>query len=468
MRLERETPTPPSLRQVVERARQRAVSTGVPVLASIARRMDSPGDLIRIFATAGVQGQERTLFAHPSEGFLSVGVGRATVLQATGDERFVRLREAHQSLMSNAVVDAPTLPGVGPVCSGGFRFDVDGERSRQWQGFDDGMLAVPRLLFTRSPDGTWVTVNVLADERTDPAAWEAEVAAEQEALMSATGTLPTQPKVVGRLGPLPGVWRGQVERALRLIGNGRLAKVVLAQALQLQLDGAARPEAALAHLIEAYPGCLVFSIGHGEGIFLGATPERLVSLNNGQVTLTCLAGSAPRGATPEQDQEISETLMDASKERQEHAYVVEAARQALEPLCTELHWELSPSLTKLETVQHLATSFSGTTDTSRHLLELVERLHPTPAVGGTPRHDAMAAIREIEGFDRGWYAGPVGWLDSQGDGEFGIAIRCALLRGVEACLYAGAGIVAGSDPAAEWAELTLKLRPMLAALGGDA
>ena len=467
MRLERETPAPPALRQVVERARQRAVDTGVPVLASMARRMDSPGDLTRVFATAGVQGRERTLFARPSEGFLSVGVGRATALQATGDERFVRLREAHRSLMSNAVVDAPMLPGVGPVCSGGFRFDVDGERSMRWRGFDDGMLAVPRLLFTRSPDGSWVTVNVLADEKTDPAAWEAEVAAEQAALLSAADTLPAQPNVLERLEPLPEAWRGQVERALGLIDRGRLAKVVLAHALRLRFDGAARPEAALAHLIEAYPGCLVFAIGHGESTFLGATPERLVSLNDGQVTLTCLAGSAPRGATPEQDQAMSKALMDAPKERQEHAYVVEAARQALEPLCTELHWEPSPGLAKLETVQHLATLFKGTTDTNRHVLELVERLHPTPAVGGTPRHDAMAAIREVEGFDRGWYAGPVGLVDSQGDGEFGIAIRCALLRGDEACLYAGAGIVAGSDPAAEWAELTLKLRPMLTALGGE-
>ena len=169
----------------------------------------------------------------------------------------------------------------------------------------------------------------------------------------------------------------------------------------------------------------------------------------------------------EQDEVLAQTLLQGDKDLREHTYVVEAVRQALEGLCTSTMWDDSPSVKKLETVQHLATTFRAIATPDRHVLELVERLHPTPAVGGTPQGHACQAIRELEQADRGWYAGPIGLLEPSGDGEFGVAIRSGLVEGNQALLYAGAGIVSGSDPQQEWAETKLKFAPLLSALAGE-
>ena len=182
----------------------------------------------------------------------------------------------------------------------------------------------------------------------------------------------------------------------------------------------------------------------------------------------CPAGSARRGATEEEDRRLGEVLRADPKELHEHAVVVQALREGLEPLCSRLDIPEAPDLLCLPNVQHLHTPIEGLLNADRGVLELVERLHPTPAAGGLPRDAALPLIRQWEPFDRGWYAGPVGWVDGRGDGDFAVAIRSALIRRQEAFLYAGCGIVAGSDPEREYAESCLKLRPMLWALNGSA
>jgi isochorismate synthase len=217
-----------------------------------------------------------------------------------------------------------------------------------------------------------------------------------------------------------------------------------------------------------YPSCFVFGFARGERCFLGATPERLVRLRDKLVSTMCLASTIRRGETPEQDRLLGEALLSDPKERQEHEVVVRALRSGLSELCEEVAPIGSPILLKVRNVQHLLTTIVGRVAEGRDLLDLVERLHPTPAVGGAPRPRARALIRAIERLDRGWYAGPIGWLDAQGEGEFSVALRSALLHGAEASLFAGCGIVTDSDPAAEYEESRWKLRPVLAALGGEA
>jgi isochorismate synthase len=223
----------------------------------------------------------------------------------------------------------------------------------------------------------------------------------------------------------------------------------------------------LAQLRSNYPGCFGFAVACGEACFLGASPERLVRLQQGTVQATSLAGSIRRGSTPEEDRQLGAALLASAKDRAEHAIVARTLADALSDLCTELTMPETPTLMKMSNVQHLYTPLVGQVAGARTVLELLERLHPTPAVGGSPREQALPLIREREQLDRGWYAAPVGWIDAHGEGEFAVAIRSALLRGATATLFAGCGLVADSDPAAEYAESQLKLRPLLTALGGE-
>jgi isochorismate synthase len=263
-------------------------------------------------------------------------------------------------------------------------------------------------------------------------------------------------------------WEALVEDAAHACRNGALEKVVLARAVRARARAPFDPVVALERLRDAYPNAYVFAVARGPRCFLGATPERLVRLRDGTVDATCLAGSAPRGETPEEDARLGSALLASAKDRAEHAIVVRSVRAALEGVCSEVHSPDEPRLLRLRNVQHLYTPVDGHVSWPTCVLDLVQRLHPTPAVGGYPREEALRFIREREGLDRGWYAGPVGWLDRRGDGEFAVALRSALLHGAEATLFAGSGIVAQSRAPDEYAETCLKLRPMLNALGTEA
>ena len=199
-------------------------------------------------------------------------------------------------------------------------------------------------------------------------------------------------------------------------------------------------------------------------VFLGATPECLVRLVDGRVETASVAGSAPRGRSPEEDLDLGRQLRESKKEQAEHAFVVRALREALAPHCDALEVRESPRLMRLQDIQHLETPIAGHLRARRSILELLGSVHPTPAIAGAPREAALEWLNANENLDRGWYSGPIGFTDSQGGGEFYAALRSAVLRGCEAWLFAGAGVVDGSDPEAELRETRLKLRAMLAPL----
>jgi isochorismate synthase len=272
------------------------------------------------------------------------------------------------------------------------------------------------------------------------------------------------PAEIGNGGPEPYV--ELVQRALARIRAGAFDKVVVARAVHVTAGPAIDPVAWLVALRERFPSCTLFAVGEGDAVFLGASPELLVRVRGQHVETAALAGTAPRGASQAADRALGEALCDSRKNGDEHAIVVRHLQGVLAACCDDVEVAAEPRLLKTRTVQHLCTELRARRRPGApvSLLELASRLHPTPAVGGAPREAALAWLAEHESVERGWFAGPVGFLQSNGDGEFQVALRSALVRGRSATAWAGAGIVARSEPRAEFTETELKLRTVLGPL----
>lgn len=454
------------LRRAAERAAQKARALRRPVLAWSATRL-APLDPLDVFARS--RGRERLLWARPDEGFGLLGIGSVWASSPDGPGRFEQAAADWRACLDDAVGDDATAggPPPGPLALGGFAFSSDGLAAAEWTGFPSAVIALPALTLTVARDGCWLTLAARVDPDT-PVRLD-DVLAYMPAIAEGTASGTSDASTHARGGPfveeVPSaeVWKEAVERAARAVRDGLLRKVVLARAINVRgVD--VRPAAALRTLRVGYPGCAVFAITRGDRCFLGATPERLVRIRGGQVNTAAIAGSAPRGRTPEEDDRLGAALQRNPKDRLEHAVVVDVVRETLLETCADLT-VTAPTVLKIANIQHLKTVLTGHLRERLSVLELAGRLHPTPAVGGFPRDRALRWLHEHEGLDRGWYAGPVGWIDRQGEGEFAVAIRSGLIWGDEARVFAGCGIVAESDPDHEYAESWLKLRPMMAALG---
>ncbi len=266
--------------------------------------------------------------------------------------------------------------------------------------------------------------------------------------------------------PLPDAYERAVGEAVGRIRRGMLRKVVLARTIRVEAGRTLDPRELLKHLRAVEPDGYSFAVDTGKGrTLVGASPELLISRFGNEIRTNPLAGSAPRAGDPAEDRENAERLGTSPKDRQEHAIVVEDVFRALHPLCRDLTYDREPQLLATANVWHLSTRFRGVLkDPGVTALDLVRALHPTPAVCGEPRDEAMGTIRELEPVPRGAYAGAVGWMDATGDGVWALALRCAELDGSTARLFAGAGIVADSDPAAELDETERKFRAFLDSL----
>jgi len=405
-------------------------------------------DPVVLFERAGAG--ERLLWEQPSQGLSMVALGAAERLIGRGRERFSQVAAAWRRLLSCTLVEGAS-PFPGPVCLGGFAFDPGRRLATRWQGYPDALLIVPRFLFLAQGGSSWLTVNVMLTPGYDvQGAAEAADAALRDLLGEGrgeeTGRVQAASAIVVEEAAFAGRWKAAVGAVLQEIRRGTVEKVVLAREVRVRSPDGFQPGLIVRRLRSGYGDCTVFAFARGGNCFVGATPERLVRLEGQMVRATCLAGSTARGASDEEDRVLGGALLADPKERHEHALVVRALRGALGPLCSQLSFPETPTLLRMPNVQHLQTPVEGVVRDGVDVLELVERLHPTPAAAGLPREAALSLIRAQEPFDRGWYAGPLGWIDGRGGGEFVIAIRSALLRGNEASLYAGCGIVAGSDP----------------------
>ena len=403
--------------------------------------LDDPGDLLALLPDSATD--PATAWVRNGDGL--VGWGVAAVVRPSGPDRFAHARAWWVEQVATAVVrDEVGLPGTGLVCFGSFAFaDHTG----------DSVLVVPEVVVGRRGGRAWVTTTSAGALTTPPAIGPLDE--------------PDPPSgVTFSDGAMSGAgWELVVAEAVRRINAGDLEKVVLARDLVATADEDVDVRWPLRRLAESYPMCWTF---HVDGLF-GATPEMLVRRERGLVTSRVLAGTIRRTGDDERDLALAATLARSSKDLEEHEYAVRSVADALAPHCTSMNVPEAPFVLHLPNVMHLATDVAGVTHETGDVassLTLAEALHPSAAVGGTPTKVAQALITEIEGMDRGRYAGPVGWMDAAGDGEWGIALRSAEVDGARVRLFAGCGIVADSDPEAELAEAQAKFVPVRDALAG--
>lgn len=422
---------------------------------------------------------ERFLWEDPHDGARLATSGLAATLLGVGSARLRDVSRAARELFG-AGAGSGCDRFAGPLLVGGFGF-CEAISGDAWDGFPPARFVLPSHLLVRSGAELRHTAAVQVSATDDPEAllrrletgWNAllgRVAAQQAVATADSlprGFVEEPPARFHAHADQPHArYRTVVRRALAAIAASTLEKVVVARSCTLSRPGGFDAARVVESLRVAHPACFRFAIGSGTGSFLGATPERLVRLEGRHVQTSALAGSAPRGRTPEEDARFGARLREDKKEQEEHAVVVRALHAMLETCCTAVVRPEAPELLRLDGIQHLHTPLEGTLrpDSSASLLDLAARLHPSPAIAGAPRAAALGWLREHEGLDRGWYAGGVGWMNGRGEGELAVALRTVLLRGDDATLHAGAGIVAGSSPETELDETRLKLRAGLSAL----
>jgi salicylate biosynthesis isochorismate synthase len=401
--------------------------------------------------------------------FAIAALGSVGEAVSRGPERFSEVAATCAELVRGRVADEPEeLPaGAGPVWTGGFAFALDGGSAPHWSSLPPALMVLPELSLWRSGDRTLLTLNALAGPGAEAslAAHRGRLASLGEQRLPLADPHPTESSSIASV-TAPEEFEGGVASAVEAIRAGEVDKVVVAREVTVTAPRAHDPAALFGALRDVFPSCFCFCCGTPAAAFIGASPELLVRRNGAGVATVALAGSTRRSADPAVDDHLGEQLRASPKDRAEHEIVVRRIERSLRPYAVWVEAAAEASLVRVANIQHLATPIRAQLSDARSAVELAGLLHPTPAVGGEPRDAALAAIRRLERLDRGWYAGPVGWMDAAEDGEFCVGLRSGLLRDRVAHLYAGNGIVADSDPAAELAETELKLGALLPLLAG--
>ena len=394
------------------------------------------------------------------------GFGEAARVEGNGEARLDEIRRQADDLFAGLASRVhPELGAVPPPrLHGGIAFRPEPARAAPWAAFRDASFVLPRWLYGTSGDRAFVRFVVRAGEAVDlDAIRSAFTALSGDGPARGAETSPDRGPAMPRFDRTsPEAWGAMIGDALARIRAHELEKVVPMTLCKVAGSGSLDAMGALRRLGALYPECVRFALQRGDAVFLGASPERLCDKRGLSVASDALAGSASR--LVEGDARAAAALLESDKDRREHHVVVSAVRAALEPLSLRVKVPAAPVVRTLRNVHHLHTPVTATLAHPVHVLDVVRALHPTPAVCGTPREAAIRWIAAHEPDPRGWYSGAVGWFDAEGDGAFSVAIRSGLLAPLEAWLYAGAGIVDGSDAALEYAETRLKLAPMLAAL----
>jgi len=403
------------------------------------------------------------------DGFALAALGQAAVIEREGPDRFAEAARRARDLGRRAFADDPaddrSAPaGSGPVFVGGFAFAPDGGATPEWSSFAPARLVLPEVALARHRDEARLTVCARVEGDEHPDAVLDRVCERLAELTPASMPLidpdPVERVRVASAAP-PSHFEEAVRRATERIAGGGLEKVVLAREVRVHAPGPLDPAPVFGALREVFPACYCYLAGTPEGAFVGASPELLVRREGARAQTVALAGTTRRSADPAVDDLLGEQLLGSAKDRDEHAIVARRIERTLDPVSLWTAVAHDPGLVKVHNVQHLATPIRAQLREPLAAVELAGLLHPTPAVGGEPREAALPLIPALEGLDRGWYAGAVGWTDLSEDGEFCVALRCALLRERVAHLYAGCGIVRDSEPSAELAESEVKLQALL-------
>ena len=449
-----------ALGQAVRRARGR----GGEALAAVTLTLDRSVDPASVAVASRRPGEDWFCFEQPErDGAALAALGTIKTLEASGPRRFSDVAAGWRALAADAAGDA----GERLVAVGGFAFGDGGGGAPHWSGFAPASLQVPEAALTRR--GGEVTLTLAALATPDDTVDDLLARVERRAGELRSAPLPmldpdpaVRTRVVSTMPPEH--YEAAVAGAVERIRSGRLDKVVLAREVEVHAPAPHDAAAVFGVLREAFPSCFVFCAGRGDATFVAASPELLVRREGERASSLALAGSTRRSADPAVDNHLAEQLFQSSKDRSEQRIVSERIVRTLSPNAVWVTAAPEPVVVKVANIQHLATPIRAQLADPVAAVELAGLLHPTPAVGGEPFSVASPLIPALEGLDRGWYAGPVGWTDANEDGEFCVALRCALLRGPVARCYAGVGVVADSDPAAELAETEIKLAALLPVL----
>lgn len=388
------------------------------------------------FAFSDLVGSNSAAFIHNHQGL--IGWGEAHRLEATGPNRILELDQAWRELVAQAeIADEVNLPGTGLISFGSIAFANQSETK--------SVLVIPNVVVGLRDGVLWLTtVNLTEAEALDMINLQSEYSSAH----FEQGTISTEQ------------YKVNVDKALEAISSNQVEKVVLARDLVATVPKDFNINPALKKLEAKFDTCYIYSVA---GMF-GASPELLVKVSDSQVSARVLAGTAGRGTDPGVDAAIGAALNESPKNRAEHKFAIDSLVEALEPLCEEVTVDSEPFSIKLPNLWHLASDVTAVLKADSSSLQVVSELHPSAAVAGTPKDKALELIQEIEGIDRGRYAGPVGWLGADGDGVWAIALRGAQLTEEKLTAFAGCGIVASSDPQAELDEAILKFKPIVDAL----
>lgn len=458
------------LRARLELALQRARRSGRQTLATMTCPLGGDVDPVAVVCASRRAGEPWFAFEQPDRaGAALAALGEVVRLEESGPERFARVADRWRTLSAAAVADSPGDPdGGGPVLVGGFAFAPDGGSSPAWRGFRPASMLVPEVALTRDSRPGQICVRLTLAALVSPDDTTEDVLGRLCARASelSQASLPLlDPAPTGRFevssGMPPEHYEAAVARAAEKIRQGRIQKIVVARDVEVHAPTDYDPAVLFGVLREAFPSCFVFCVGRGDSTLIAASPELLVRREGQRVSTMALAGSTRRSADPAVDAHLGERLLRDASYREEHAIVVRRIERTLNRHAIWVAASPEPMLARIANIQHLATPIRAQLAAPIEAIELAGLMHPTPAVGGEPSTAACELIPALEGLDRGWYTGPVGWTDAAGDGEFCVALRCALLRGKVARCYAGNGIVRDSVPATELGETEIKLAALL-------
>jgi isochorismate synthase len=450
----------------LEAALSRTDSDPPTRLVSATAEIDTAVDPAALAAGSRLAADRWFCWEQPDRGFALAGLGSATQVVSRGEDRFTDLAERCARATHDRVADEPDgLPaGAGPLWATGFAFSPRGGSDPLWSSLPPALATMPEIAVARGPEGAFLTASIFLEPGTDPQGLIKRAAGRLGSLREAALT-PADPhpnaatRIFGRYPPER--YEKIVAAAVERIRSTSVDKVVLARELTVEAPAAHDPAALFGALRDLFPSCFCFCFGTGQAAFLGASPELLVRRSGPVAATVALAGTTSRSADPAVDDHLGEAMLRSPKVREEHAIVASRIERTLRPHSVWVHAEGEPFVIKVGNLQHLATPIRAQLAESQSAVALAGLLHPTPAIGGEPRAPALNLIQELEGLDRGWYTGPVGWMDAAEDGEFCVGLRSALVRDREAHLFAGCGIVADSDPAAELQESELKFEALL-------
>ncbi|MFT4417092.1 isochorismate synthase [Fredinandcohnia humi] len=456
-----------SLKDYIKKGITRSIELSTPVLVSQVREIKSIDP--QLFFAAGKRKNfgTRCFWSNPKVDTILVGLGEAySIISDETAERFSYVEKDWKQLVYNKIlIDEYSPYGTGPLLLGGFSFDPLKPKTALWKNFSNAKFILPKFMLSIIKGKSYLTTNIIC--RPNPADIE-EIVKIEESLLNDIKTLTIEENYIsfGKFEVEPHEWMETVKNAARKVKDGEVEKVVLAREIRLEFEDDIHVEAVLSRLKEEQPMSYLFAFEYENACFIGASPERLIKKDGNEFLTTCLAGSIRRGKTLTQDEQLADELLSDPKNLIEHDVVVQMIKNAMKEVCTTISSPNEPGIYKMRDIQHLFTPVKGVAKENVSLVTMVNKLHPTPALGGQPKEKALEIIRELEILDRGWYGSPVGWIDSEDNGEFAVAIRSGLIKGKKASLFAGCGIVEDSEPESEYKETAIKFRPMLSALGG--